>query len=418
MIDTLRAMLANKRRNSSIYRKINLNFLAFLLITMALIPLSHAASNTISNTTLTIVGLPAGAQIPVRFAPNYTTVTYTSTGYTTNIPVYISTSTNSTYLGKVPYQWQGAGTTVTYNGVTYTMLPSTYTQLLNVGKDNILGFYVYLNSTLWNTNETAELKAANSSLANAKLMIARIQNSTAPIQYGNSKAMASGNYLKLGQKAKYADIISNSTTGANITFYTSNVIPNSTYLNEKVSNSIFNQAGNYTIGLSNNNGNVVVDGSLASSLVLSNKVNYTYEIKDMVNGTILANGYADAANTINIPFNYKLQVPKNDSLSNPIKLVSITFNAAGNGNYSSVDPTTYVLGTWTSQNNLLDNFNSGSCVNYQNYIYCADGNNANTVEAAPITNNVIGTWTSQNNLPNNFYFGSCVNYQNYIYCVW
>ena len=165
MIDTLRAMLANKRRNSSIYRKINLNFLAFLLITMALIPLSHAASNTISNTTLTIVGLPAGAQIPVRFAPNYTTVTYTSTGYTTNIPVYISTSTNSTYLGKVPYQWQGAGTTVTYNGVTYTMLPSTYTQLLNVGKDNILGFYVYLNSTLWNTNETAELKAANSSLA-------------------------------------------------------------------------------------------------------------------------------------------------------------------------------------------------------------------------------------------------------------
>ena len=39
--------------------------------------------------------------------------------------------------------------------------------------DCILGFYVYLNSTLWNTNETAELKAANSSLANAKLMIAK-----------------------------------------------------------------------------------------------------------------------------------------------------------------------------------------------------------------------------------------------------
>ena len=388
-----------------------------VLFILMLIPFSHAASNTISNTTLIIVGLPAGAKIPVRFAPNYTTVTYTATGYTTNIPVYISASTNSTYSGKVPYQWQGAGTTVTYNGVTYTMLPNTYTQLLNVGKNNILGFYVYLNSTLWNTNETAELKAANSSLANAKLMIARIQNSTAPIQYGNSKAMASGNYLKLGQKAKYADIISNSTTGANITFYTSNVIPNNTYLNEKVSNSIFNQAGNYTIGLSNNNGNVVVDGSLASSLVLSNKVNYTYEIKDMVNGTILANGYADAANTINIPFNYKIKVPKNDSLSNPIKLVSITFDAAGNGNYSSVDPTTYVIGTWTSQNNLINGFDAGSCVNYQNYIYCINGNDTKTVEAAPITNNVIGTWTSQNSLEFFNVEGSCVNYQNYIYCA-
>ena len=90
MIDTLRATLANKRRNSSIYHKINLNVLAFLLLAVALIPFSHAASNTISNTTLIIVGLPAGAQIPVRFAPNYTTVTYTATGYTTNITVYIS----------------------------------------------------------------------------------------------------------------------------------------------------------------------------------------------------------------------------------------------------------------------------------------------------------------------------------------
>ena len=35
----LRAMLANKRRNSSIHHKINLAVLAFLLLAVALIPL-------------------------------------------------------------------------------------------------------------------------------------------------------------------------------------------------------------------------------------------------------------------------------------------------------------------------------------------------------------------------------------------
>ena len=183
-----------------------------LLFILMLIPLSHAASNT----TLTIVGLPAGAQIPVRFAPNYTTVTYTATGYTTNITVYISASTKSTYSGKVPYQWQGQGQTISYNGVTYTMLPSTYTQLLNVGKDNILGFYVYLNSTLWNTNETAELKAANSSLANAKLMIASIQNTTANIIYNGS--------LKAGAVAHVASY-TNTSAGADISFIKQTIQP-------------------------------------------------------------------------------------------------------------------------------------------------------------------------------------------------
>ena len=180
------------------------------LFALVLISTIYAASNTIANTTLTIVGLPAGAQIPVRFAPNYTTVTYTASNYTTNIPIYISASTNSTYSGKVPYQWQGAGTTVTYNGVTYTMLPNTYTQLLNVGKDNILGFSYYTSeNTLFDANQMALLEAVNSSLANAKLMIARIQNTTANVIYNGS--------LKAGAVAHVASY-TNTSAGADISF--------------------------------------------------------------------------------------------------------------------------------------------------------------------------------------------------------
>lgn len=69
------------------------------------------------NTTLTIYGLPAGSTFSYRMASNFTTINYPVTGWTTQIPIWISNATNTTYHGKVSWQYQGAGTTETYNGV-------------------------------------------------------------------------------------------------------------------------------------------------------------------------------------------------------------------------------------------------------------------------------------------------------------
>ena len=337
MIDTLRATLANKRRNSSIYHKLNFNFLAFLLITMALIPLSHAASNTISNTTLTIVGLPAGAQIPVRFAPNYTTVTYTSTGYTTNIPVYISTSTNSTYSGKVPYQWQGAGTTVTYNGVTYTMLPSTYTQLLNVGKDNILGFSYYTSeNTLFDANQMALLEAVNSSLANAKLMIARIQNTTANVIYNGS--------LKAGAVAHVASY-TNTSAGADINFIKQVIQPYPDvaciYINLASSPFCANATTPDRISVPVINGHYGLTQNTTYPLIITFKASlygkqtapFNYSVKDISNNTFLTPLTTTTANSLNVTQTFR--IPVTDS-------VEITAGNGGNANYSKqyIDPVT------------------------------------------------------------------------------
>src|SRR5580698_3828297 len=78
----------------------HLNFGTLLLSLVVLIALAFLSTSLNANlsyatgvqinasgqTTLTIVGLPKGTQIPVRFAPNFTTVTYNAINYTTVIP--------------------------------------------------------------------------------------------------------------------------------------------------------------------------------------------------------------------------------------------------------------------------------------------------------------------------------------------
>ena len=132
---------------------------------------------------LTVYGLPKGAGFVYRYAPNYTTLTANITGYTTQIPIYYSNATNQTYGGKIPFQYQGAGTTVTYNNTIYTMYTSgggtCATQIINVnGSGDFCSFYTFLNQALWTTNEVQELEQANSSLNTAKLIVKQIQNLT------------------------------------------------------------------------------------------------------------------------------------------------------------------------------------------------------------------------------------------------
>jgi YVTN family beta-propeller protein len=307
-----------------------------VLFTLVLISTSYAASNTIANTTLTVVGLPAGAQIPVRFAPNYTTVTYTATNYTTNINVYISANTNATYAGRVPYQWQGAGQTVAYNGVTYTMLPSTYTQTLNVGKDNILGFYTYLNSSLWNTNETAELKAANSSLAKAKMVIAKIQNTSSNVIYNGS--------LKAGAVAHVASY-TNSSAGADITFIKQTIQPYPDaaciYINLASSPFCANATTPDRINVPVINGHYGFTQNTTYPLIITFKASlygkqiapFNYSVKDISNNTFLTPLTTTTANSLNVKQTFN--IPVTDS-------VEITAGNGGNANYSKqyIDPVT------------------------------------------------------------------------------
>ena len=139
------------------------------------------------------------------------------------------------------------------------------------------------------------------------------------------------------------------------------------------------------------------------------------------------------------PYTVKYYLGTSATCSSDTTLVATHSSISGTSNTLSVSPTssTYycatvtdsattpetttsgatILGTWTAQNSLLNTFSGGSCVLDANTIFCADGNIANTVESAPITNNVIGTWTSQNSLLNIFYTGSCVLDANTIFCA-
>ena len=173
---------------------------------------------------LTVYGLPKGAGFVYRYAPNYTTLTANITGYTTQIPIYYSNATNQTYGGKIPFQYQGAGTTVTYNNTIYTMYTSgggtCATQIINVnGSGDFCSFYTFLNQSLWTTNEVQELEQANSSLNTAKLIVRQIQNLTTFPQYGSAPSFG----LAAGTNKKYA--VDN---GGDISFINATVQKNTT----------------------------------------------------------------------------------------------------------------------------------------------------------------------------------------------
>ena len=364
-----------------------------------------------SNTILSVVGLPAGAHIPIETAPNHTTVTYTATNYTTNIPIYISPSTNSLYSGKVPYLWQGAGTTITYNGVTYTMLPSTYTQLLNVGKDNVLGFYTYLNSSLWNTNETAELKAVNSSLTTAKLIIAQLQNTPANVLYNGSEKAGAVSHI-----ASYK----NTSLGADISFIKQTVQPYPDaaciYINLASSPFCANATTPDRISVPIINGHYGLTQSTTYPLIIRFKARlygsqtapFNYSVKDITTNTMLTPLTTTTTNSLNVTQTFN--IPVKDS-------VEITAGNGGNANYSKqyIDPLTvptniiaYLPITFTNYQDVavaantplaVGTTSSGSIIGfnalaYQQYETC----NLNNGEFFLSNGTVLNSWMEGNYL--------------------
>ena len=291
------------------------------------------SSNAASNTILTVTGLPSGANFIYRIAPNYTTVSYTSTGYTTKIPIYISASTNSTYHGAVPWQYQGAGTTVAYNGVTYTMLTGTQgtcsTQILSTnGLNNFCSFYVYLNSSLWNSDEKAELQQVNSSLASAKLVVASLTNTSTSLPY-NGIAPA-------GNTIKYTTY-----NNGSVNFVSANIVKATPPLTITIDGQVIQGAGVHQLPIAIINGHAGLTGktyywlnvTLNSALLAGNKNAYSYSIK-LTNGTTLVPNTLITAQNITQTYSYKI---------NEYVGANVTLDAGGNLNYTALDPSGITL---------------------------------------------------------------------------
>ena len=287
-----------------------------------------------TSPTLTVIGLPKGTPFTYRIAPNYTTVTAISTGYTTQIPIYISPQTNTTYHGAVPWQYQGAGTTVTYNGTTYTMYNCPQLLSTTNASKNICSFYYYLSqNTLFDSNQTALLEASNASLASAKLAIAAITHSNESLPYGQFKL--SGKYAKAGTIYKNA-----SYQAGDVHFIKLAVIPNRSYASIQLSSKLFNETltepGTYYLpvavyhgcwGISSDCSPLNVTVTIKAKLISPNRVPFNALIQAGAN-TILS--FSDNSSSA-------IDISKNFSLS-PNEAYNFTFEGLGNSNYSYDDP--------------------------------------------------------------------------------
>ena len=330
------------RNNKNIRLRLILPLLAMLL----LMGIVSAASNTVS---LTIYGLPAGANFIWRAASNYTTYTSTISNYTTQIPIYISNSVNATYSGRIPWQYQGAGTTVAYNGVTYTMLTGNggtcATQIINTnGLNNYCIFYVYLNSSLWNTNQIAMLKQVNSSLSSAKLIVASIRNTTMTVQYGaastNGVLLAAGSIKK---NATYSTTKVGNTVASSISFQTINVVKASNYpcITTNLASTAYCTNSSTPTPIKfiitpkmRQQGYYWANFTMTASLLGGNKANFNYTIKDITNSTMLVPlTTITSASSVSVTKSYKVPLTHQ---------IEIDFNSNGNANYSKVidDPVT------------------------------------------------------------------------------
>ena len=327
-----------------------MNKILYLILTFSIISLIFGASNTITNNiyNLSVIGLPAGSTFSYRIAPNYTTINYPITNYITKIPIYISPTTNTTYHGKIPYQYMGAGTTETYNSVIYTMLPYTYTQILNTTNTlkNNIAFYLYLNTTKWLTgNQTQELKDVNSSINKTKIILSNLQQETQNKVYGS--VIVNNTYLSAGQvykNATYSFTKLNNLTLSNITFSNNKITKAN---NEACISTNLNQyqyCSNATtpdiISVPIINGHFGLTNLTYyplnitfSSHILNNQLKYNYSVIDKTNNTILQPLTQITNGSIIIQKNYKINLNQS---------VEISFNVSGNNNYSKIidDPIT------------------------------------------------------------------------------
>ena len=369
--------------------------------------LNNTSNTTISNTILTVYGLPAGSSFIWRMAPNYTTITTPITGYTTRIPIYINHSTNSTYHGAIPWQYQGIGTTVSYNSVTYTMLTNTSgtcsTQIISSnGLNNFCSFYVYLNSSLWTTNESAELKASNASLSSTKIVVKSITNKSTSAYYNGTTP--AGNVIKSALDKNGAfNFIS-----TNITKQPSYICIN---LTSTLGNWNFCNPGKYTLPLTiykghfglSNISSVNITAHLSSALYGSQKVPYSATIE---NGN----------STIMLIFNQSASgFSQSDTFTYTAgKSLFIILNGGGNANYSVDDPEidtpanvlNYTLGTFNSGWSSVSSNTVQQRINlyennaiYGNYI-AYNGTSTNIELANPSTGALYDSWIESNVLGN------------------
>lgn len=313
-------------------------FIMMMVVLGMLSSISSASSNAIINNTavLTVYGLPAGASFVWRVAPNYTTITTPITGYTTKIPIYISNATNSTYHRAVPWQYQGAGTTVAYNGVTYTMLTSNggtcATQIINSnGIGNYCEFYVYLNSSLWTSNESKELKASNASLSNAIITIKSISNITNQVGYGTLQNSTS--YIAAGENYRYAK-----DNNGSITFISSNISKTPSPISLCVSGACTSAAGNFSVypvvmPFGSHKGFWNLSVIFSALPKINNRMQYNYSIL-LSNGTYLVPKTITNSSSFSMKQDY--WIPKNIS-------AKVIFDAGGNANYTSIDPSGLVI---------------------------------------------------------------------------
>ncbi len=334
----LRSAVTARREDRS-HSTTNLGFkyyLSFVLMLTALLPAAGAASNAIA-TGFYVYGAPPGSSFIWRMAPNYTTITTPITGYSTFIPVNVSSATNTTYHGAIPWQYQGAGTTLSLNGITYTMLTGTAgtcsTQIVNTnGLNDFCSFYVYLNASLWNTNEAAELTASNASLASAKLIVKSITNTTRTIPYNGT--LAAGNVLKYAADANGSiTFYNNTTTKAQAACIYINLVSVPFCANattpQRISVPVFN--GHYGIS-----GGITYPLTVAfkAKLFGSQTAPFNYSVIDLTSNTALI-PLTNTANTNNLNVVQSFSVPIADS-------VEITAGSRGSLNYSSqyIDPVT------------------------------------------------------------------------------
>jgi hypothetical protein len=175
-----------------------------LLFLILLVSNVEAASNTINNTAvIKVIGIPAGAVLPIRYSPAYITNNYNTTNWTTNLKFNIN--------GQTTLQYQGAGTTVSLNGNVYTFNSSKsnlgLSAIIMPANTYIWDFSLYFSPQLWNQTQANELIAAGVP-ANSSIIISLIGNTTNSVTYGTK---VQGNVLAAGSVDKYA--VYNSVNG-------------------------------------------------------------------------------------------------------------------------------------------------------------------------------------------------------------
>src|SRR5579872_476623 len=201
-----------------------------IILFMLLFGFAQASSNTINtNLSITIIGLPPGANVPLQIQNPlgvYNTNNYPITDWTTVITIPYNTQEVNIYSGQVPYQWMGAGTTLTYQGTTYTVNELALAGFNGFIMSNTikyrLPFYAFYNAMQWNAQQANELIAAGVN-PNSSIIIGLVGNSTQSLPYGS--VLQSGNYIKVGNQKKFAKL-----ENGNINFVTTNVVKNPSYI--------------------------------------------------------------------------------------------------------------------------------------------------------------------------------------------